>query len=119
MENYNYNYTSHPNSHTIAKSSKIIHKMWNDNLQCGIEYHTSTHTQKQTYISLLIGYDLKIPLPPSTSTEKAITMLEKMYSKMYMQISKESKKSINSIDELDEFYGDMYDKLKQKEKVTA
>ena len=110
----NYNYTTFPNSHTIAKSSKMIHKKWNDDLQGGIEYHTSTKTNKQTYICLLIGTSLSIPLPPSTSVEKAITMLEDMYSKMYIQISKESKKSIGTIDELDEFYGNMYNKLSKK-----
>ena len=110
----NYNYSSHPNSHTIAKSSKMIHKKWNDDLECGIEYHTSTRTLKQNYMALRIGRDLTIPLPPSTSEEKAITMLEEMYSKMYIKISKESDKLISSIEELDEFYGEMYDKFYSK-----
>ena len=110
----NYNYTSHPSSHTIAQSSKMINKKWNSDLQCGIEYHTSTRTMKQTYIALKIGYDLTIPLTPSTSTEKAIAMLEDLYSKMYMQISKKSNKVISSIEELDEFYGKMYDKFYSK-----
>ena len=110
----NYSYSSTPNNHTIASSSKMINKRWNDDLECGIEYHTSTRTMKQSYMALRIGYDLTIPLPPSTYEEKAITMLEEMYSKMYMQISKESKKSISTIDELDEFYGNMYNKLSKK-----
>ena len=110
----NYSYSSHPNSHTIAKSSKMIHKKWNDDLECGIEYHTSTRTLKQNYMALRIGRDLTIPLPPSTSEEKAITMLEEMYSKMYIKISKESDKLISSIEELDEFYGEMYDKFYSK-----
>ena len=107
----NYSYSSHPNNHTMASSSKVIHRKWNDDLECGIEYHTSTRTMKQSYMALRIGKDLTIPLPPSTSEEKAITMLEDLYSKMYIQISKNSKTSISSIDELDEFYEKMYDKL--------
>ena len=110
----NYSYSSTPNSHTIAKSSKMIHRKWNDDLQCGIEYHTSTRTLKQNYMALRIGRDLTIPLSPSTSEEKAITMLEDLYSKMYMQISKKSNKVISSIEELDEFYGKMYDKFYSK-----
>ena len=111
----NYSYSSTPNSHTIASSSKMIHQYWNDDLQCGIEYHTSTSTQKQTYISLRIGRDLTIPLRPSTPLDKAITMLEDLYSKMYMQISKDiTKKSnlhITNIEELDEFYTNKYAEL--------
>ena len=114
----NYSYTKVSNNHTIASSSKMIHKKWNDDLECGIEYHTSTRTLKQTYMGLQIGYDLIIPLPPSTSEEKAITMLEDLYSKMYIQISKDISKESNSvitnIDELDEFYGKMYDKFYSK-----
>ena len=92
----------------------MINKKWNDDLECGIEYHTSTRTDKQSYMALRIGRDLTIPLPPSTSEEKAITMLEDLYSKMYMQISKKSNKVISSIEELDEFYGKMYDKFYSK-----
>jgi len=110
----NYSYSSTPNNHTIASSSKMINKKWNDDLECGIEYHTSTRTDKQSYMALRIGRDLTIPLPPSTSEEKAITMLEDLYSKMYMQISKKSNKVISSIEELDEFYGKMYDKFYSK-----
>ena len=107
----NYSYSKFPNNHTLASSSKMIHKKWNDDLECGIEYHTSTRTLKQSYMALRIGRDLTIPLPPSTSEEKAITMLEDLYSKMYIQVSKNSKTAISSIDELDEFYGKMYDKF--------
>ena len=89
----------------------MIHKKWNDDLECGIEYHTSTRTLKQSYMALRIGRDLTIPLPPSTSEEKAITMLEDLYSKMYMQISKKSNTPISNMEELDEFYGKMYEKF--------
>ena len=88
----NYKHTSYYNNHTISKSTKQIHTLWNENLECGVIYHTSTKTGKVTYIGLQIGLHYKsspavyIQLPTTTSTDDAVDMLSRLYSKMYFQI---------------------------------
>ena len=88
----NYKHISYYNNHTPAQSTKQIHKLWNEDLECGVIYHTSNKTGKVTYISLQIGLDKKsspavnIQLPTTTSTDDAVDMLSRLHSKMYFQI---------------------------------
>jgi len=88
----NYKHTSYYNNHTPAKSTKKIHTLWNEDLECGVIYHTSNKTGKVTYIGLQIGLDsmtfpcVCIKLPNTTSTEDAVDTLNRLYTKMYSQI---------------------------------
>lgn len=88
----NYKHTSYYNNLTCAKSTKEIHTLWNEDLECGVVYHTSNTTGKITKMWLKIGLEtmkspcVVIPIPNTTSTEDAVDMLNRLYSKMYSQI---------------------------------
>jgi hypothetical protein len=88
----NYKHSSYYNNHTPATSTKQIHTLWNEDLECGVIYHTSNQTGKITYIGLQIGLSsMKFPsvhikLHNTTSSEEAVDMLNRLYTKMYSQI---------------------------------
>lgn len=83
----NYKYTSYYNNITCTNSTKEIHKLWNEDLNCGVVYHTSTKTGKIIKMWLQIDY-VTIPLANGISTDYAVHMLDTLYSRLYVKLSK-------------------------------
>jgi hypothetical protein len=65
-----------------GNATKWIHKLWNDELNIGVIYHTSAKTSKVTKMWLQFGSGHNIsviPIDKNTDYEYAIEMLEKTY----------------------------------------
>lgn len=76
-----------------GNSTKEVHILWNENLECGVSYETSNKTGKVTKMELQFGIGNNksvIPIDKNTNYKDAILMLEQTYSvvKKHLEISK-------------------------------
>jgi len=82
MENYKSSSYYAGGTHA-GNSTKIVHTLWNEELNGGVVYHTSVKTSKVTKMWLQFGSGTNIsviPIDKNTDYEYAIEMLEKTYS---------------------------------------
>lgn len=66
-----------------ATKAKLVYVLWNEELNSGVIYHTSTKTSNVIKIWLQFGNGknlVRIPLDKNTSYEEAIEMLEQTHS---------------------------------------
>jgi hypothetical protein len=94
----NYKSSTHFSGGTNANNAtKEVHILWNEDLECGVIYHTSNKTGKVTKMELQFGLqsfrgndNSVIPIDKNTNYEDAILMLEQTYSvvKKHLDISK-------------------------------
>jgi len=66
-----------------GNSTKMIHTLWNEELNSGVIYHTSVKTSKVTKMWLQFGSGSNIsiiPIDKNTDYEYALEMVEKTYS---------------------------------------
>ena len=82
MENYKLSSYYAGGTHA-GNSTKQVHILWNEDLECGVVYHSSIKTGKITKMWLQFGSGKNlsvIPIDKNTKSEDAVLMVEQTYS---------------------------------------